>query len=390
MTTNQRGILTLIRSALTGEKLPLPQDFSLEEADKLIRSQTLLPLCYQGAYLCGQDPKSEIMQSWQKDYFRYLIRSQRQLTAVNKITQAFDAAGIDYLPLKGCVMKPLYPQPELRVMGDADILIRLEQYDRIKPIMTRLGFVPVKESSYDLVWQNDSLYLELHKSVMSPAEKDLFRYFGDGWQLARQERGGHWQFSPEDTFAYIFTHMAKHFRFCGIGARQVVDLWVYRRAHPEMEEEKILETMERMHLGDFYRNILRLLSVWFADAPTDDVTDFITEYIFSSGNFGSTENKMRSEAVIRENGGESRSRASSLKNLLFPRLYIMQLSYNVLYRAPWLLPVMWVYRWFDVLLHRRRNILRRFRTAGSMTQDTVDSHRRMLNYMGLEYHYEEE
>ena len=31
--------------------------------------------------------------------------------------------------------KKLYPKPELRVMGDADILIREEQYDKIKPVM---------------------------------------------------------------------------------------------------------------------------------------------------------------------------------------------------------------------------------------------------------------
>ena len=38
-------------------------------------------------------------------------------------------------------MKALYPAPELRVMGDADVLIRLEQYEKIVPLMEKMGFV---------------------------------------------------------------------------------------------------------------------------------------------------------------------------------------------------------------------------------------------------------
>ena len=36
--------------------------------------------------------------------------------------------GIDYLPLKGYNLKKLYPKPELRTMGDADVLIRLADF----------------------------------------------------------------------------------------------------------------------------------------------------------------------------------------------------------------------------------------------------------------------
>lgn len=39
---------------------------------------------------------------------------------------AFDAGGIDYMPLKGSILKDLYPRHEMRMMGDADILIRME------------------------------------------------------------------------------------------------------------------------------------------------------------------------------------------------------------------------------------------------------------------------
>lgn len=168
MNTTHLGLVALLRSAITGEKLSLPDGFSLEEADSIISGQGLVPLAYVGAKNCGISLKTELMQRYKMQYGRIMLQSERQMEAVKKLLAAFEEHGIDYLPLKGCVMKPLYPQPEMRMMGDADILIRLEQYDRIKPVMQMLKYEYVKESSYDIPWKNDALYVELHKCLIPP------------------------------------------------------------------------------------------------------------------------------------------------------------------------------------------------------------------------------
>ena len=48
---------------------------------------------------------------------------------------ALDEKGIHYMPVKGAVMKHIYPAHELRAMGDADILIHAEHIRRIKQKM---------------------------------------------------------------------------------------------------------------------------------------------------------------------------------------------------------------------------------------------------------------
>ena len=68
--------------------------------------------------------------------------------------------------LKGCNLKRLYPQPELRLMADADILIRMEQYDQIKSVMQSLGFACERESDHEFIWRTKGLYLELHKRLL--------------------------------------------------------------------------------------------------------------------------------------------------------------------------------------------------------------------------------
>ena len=90
MTITQRGVLALLKSAVTGEKLLLPDGFRMEDADEIIQKQSLLPLAYQGAYHCGISPKTDLMQRYRKQYCKVLIHSERQMGAIRQLYQAFE------------------------------------------------------------------------------------------------------------------------------------------------------------------------------------------------------------------------------------------------------------------------------------------------------------
>ncbi len=55
MKQDQRGVLLLVKSALTGEKLPLPADFDLTAAFALAKKHGITTLLYYGAHTCGGD-----------------------------------------------------------------------------------------------------------------------------------------------------------------------------------------------------------------------------------------------------------------------------------------------------------------------------------------------
>lgn len=390
MTTTQQGVITLIRSALTGETLSLPEDFSWEEADEIIRSQSLLPLAFQGAYRCGVPMDTDRMKAYRTQYFGYLARSEKQMQAVRQIFRAFEENGIDYLPLKGTILKELYPQPEMRPMGDADILIRMEQYDRIAQVMGSLGYVEKSRSKYDTHWLGHNLFVELHWRLFSSEEEDFVRHFGDSWSRAEESVGHRFHFSAEDTYAYVFFHMTKHFRTWGIGIRQILDLYVFHQKHPEMDESKVEKIMADINLLRFYRNIRKLHAVWIEGDSTDPVSDDITEYVFNSGNFGTLENVMYAkEAKANSTGKVKKSGYRSLFYAVFPTMSDLQLSYNILYKYPFLYPVFWVVRCVDILRHRPGNIRKKLGIIRNMTNEKVTAHQRALNYMGLDFHYED-
>jgi len=244
----QQGVITLLKSAVTGEKLDLPRGFDLAQAYPRIRAHHMTTLVYTGAVNCGIDRRLPVMQQLFQGYCRALQVCECQMHALNRVFAAFDAEGIDYLPMKGSMMRALYPRPELRMMGDADVLIRLEQYERIVPILQKLGFVEGPEGEHHYAWKSDALCLELHKTLFQLHILERFEYFRDAWPYAHAQIGTRYAMDEENTFAYLFTHFSKHYSGAGIGCRHVVDLWVYLRSHPHMDEAKLDEVLDPYHL----------------------------------------------------------------------------------------------------------------------------------------------
>lgn len=389
MTDTQRGIILLLKSAITGESYSLPGDFSLEKAAPAARKHHIVPLVYTGAVSCGISSKDPIMQGLFRDYLRILMRSEAQMREIARITAAFDENSIDYLPLKGCNMKPLYPKPELRVMGDADILIRMEQYDRVRPIMEGLGFTEKDESDHELVWDSAALHLELHKRIIPTYDKDFYSFFGDGWKLARQKDGTRHAMEPEDEYLFLFTHFCKHYRYGGIGCRHVLDLWIWRRAHPEMDEGRIRDALGEMQLLTFHDNITAMISHWFEDGAGGDMTEYLAEFILSCGSWGSADRMLQSIALreARNHGTLRSNRAKNILRMLFPPVSVVSLRFPIVRRLPWLLPVFWPVRWITALLFRRDNIRRERKFQQTVSPEQVRAREAALRYVGLDFRF---
>ena len=218
MNTTYQIIKMLLRSGITGEKLELPVDVIPEDVCKILCRQSVAALAYQGAVNCGI-AQQEMMQKLFAYYCKMMLRSERQMMALETIFEAFERNGIPFMPLKGCNMKKIYPKPELRAMGDADILIHPEDHERIYQLMTELGFEYGKENDHVFTWRSQHLHVELHKSLVPITDEDYFNYYGTGWQLGIKGEGSRYNLSVEDAYIFMFTHFARHYRGGGIGCR---------------------------------------------------------------------------------------------------------------------------------------------------------------------------
>lgn len=383
-----RGILNLIRSAVTGRAHPLPSDFQLSEAEDLIIKHQVIGLAYEGAVLCGIPKSDPIMVKLFQLYYQIIFRSNTQMAALQKLYAAFEEKGIDYLPVKGSVLKKLYPQPAMRSMGDADVLIRREQMDLIHPVMESLGYTEGKGDTHEWVWNSKQLHLELHTALVPDILPVEQQFFEDVWQRAVHVKGHCYALSCEEDYTFLFFHYVKHYRNGGIGLRQLLDLWIWQQKYPRIDNSQVEKNLDQMHLIPFYQNTLKMLSLWFDDAQPDEKSLFMSDYIFSSGSWGTKETHLTSSALRKahETGSIRKGMGKTVSNILFPSVEYMLPQYPVLKKAPWLLPVFWVVRGFRTLLFRRQYIQRQWDDLQTASPEKIETFQQALVYVDLDYY----
>lgn len=385
MNAAQQGVITLLKSSITGEKLELPEGFSLgsEEVKTIIKRHHVMTLVYEGALNCGIPMDDPMMKALFRSYCRLLIGSEGQMAEAQKVFDVFEAYGIDYLPTKGCNMKAMYPKPELRLMGDADISIRVDQRGKIKEALESIGFVMEMDTADADVWNGEKLHLELHKHMRSFYNE---AYYDDVFERAKCVKGHRYVFSTEDAFIHIFNHMARHYRGGGIGLRHMVDLYVYRRNFPQMDEAYICQEMRVLKLEAFYKNVCRMLDAWFYDGELDEVTEFLSQMIFSNGSWGSRGSHALASEVTRANasGIVSNTRVKNIIRTLFPPVSHMRIHYPILDKVPFLLPVTWVMRGFTVILFRRKNFKIKMVEWKAVDDANVRNSQNHFKFVGLD------
>ncbi len=330
---NQQTVLSLIRAALDGIPAELPVDFQPDELLNFAKSQQIEALLIAGL----RQSNIAIDKPTRNKLLAAAMTSTKQLTLANQLFDSFSTHKIDHMPLKGCVMKPLYPNDALRSMGDIDVLIRTEQYDRIRPLMLAEGFTEGVVSDHEYVWDKNGIHVELHKRLIPSYNKDYFAYYGDGWQLAKPTDVPYrYEMSHEDTFIYIFTHYAKHYRDAGAGIRQVLDLYVYRKAYQDMDEKYIQQTLTQLQLERFYTNTMLMLDVWFGSAEHTEASQLISDRLFASGVFGTHENSLKSTMLkqVNEQGSLGKAKAHNWLNRIFLPLDKMKGMYPILEKCP--------------------------------------------------------
>lgn len=384
MNSLEKGVLTLIKSALTGKQFALPDNFDAQAAVKIAKAHQISTLVCFGAKTC-KFADELAMDRLLVDAYQFTIVSEVQTELVEKLTALFKKENIDYMLLKGASIKSIYPSPEMRAMSDIDILIRPEQYDKISKAMCLLGFKEVTQSDHELIWKKQKLTVELHKRLIPSYNKDFYAYFGDGWALAQKQQASCYKMSAEDEFVFVFTHLAKHYRDAGIGLKHFVDVFLLLE-NTDLNKEYVLDALKKLKLDEFYINVIKTLNAWFNGGQEDEITTLITKTVFSGGAYGKGENHILSEAVKKD---KREFRIKKLFSLAFLSLDKMQKRYLCLNRFPILLPVFWVVRWVQILLFKRKNFNRQMQQIKNATNQKINEYQLNLNTVGLNFNFKE-
>ena len=106
-------------------------------------------------------------------YKRNIYRDAKRGILIDLLLGDFESDGVDCMPLKGYVLKDMYPSVEMRDMCDVDILIHTKDFEKADNIMKLNGFKFEKESPHEYIYtSNDKITIELHKSLAEEAMND--------------------------------------------------------------------------------------------------------------------------------------------------------------------------------------------------------------------------
>lgn len=126
----ERAYLIQLLTAVLHECEPPqpPENLKWEKLYKLSVRHSVSNMACCGIIRLSQEqqPSSVIMKSFQTDYKKSIAREAIQHITLEQILQAFEEHQIACLPLKGILVKYLYPRPDMRTMADLDILFQDE------------------------------------------------------------------------------------------------------------------------------------------------------------------------------------------------------------------------------------------------------------------------
>lgn len=386
MNEQNLGMITLLRSALNGERLALPEGFDWDKAMETIGTHHLTGLAMQGASLCGVPRTHPAVVKLTAAFCKGLQASRSQMKKLQEICALFDANGIDYMPVKGAIIKTLYPKAEYRVMGDADVLIRREQYPQIRQLLAAQQMQEDTESDYELTWVCPSLELELHTGLMPEYLGSHSEYYRDSWRFAQKNKTGNgYHLSPEDHFVYLLVHFAKHYLTSTICAKDICDFYVWRRAYPHMDEAYMRQELKKLHLDKFYDSILDLIGNWFEGKPATEATEMMTSSAFWGG-VSQEHNEAAAKGTMKRYSNEGdalwKQKLKWFFRALFPAYHRMTYHYPVLKKVPILLPLFWVIHWF-VALFKDRDRVKRGLVVMKLNEDGLTKYQEHLAAIGL-------
>ncbi len=351
MNYNDKYIVELARASIFNSDPALPIK-SLDWDYIFIKSseQNITGLLYASVNMLDEKykPNIEMMQNWQKIMLATFGEMNSRYNEFLRINKLMGENGITFIGLKGCILRNLYPVPELRTMGDLDILIPPESLKNTEKIFKENGYT-VKKDAFGIVCKSNRAYWE----IFTTTEEEMRVSFSK-WDALFFENilftNNICSLEPTYFLIHLLVHTGKHCLREGSGIRNLCDIALFIKKHKEHIDFKTVEAAcKEQRIFNIYTYIINAIDQWF-DIDISNITvqykntERFVEYMLLNGVFGKQGNTMVSQAAKHEDDS-----IGGIRKILFPTVKMLDYRYKYLKKCPFLLPVAWVQRIFSAI-----------------------------------------
>ena len=331
----------------------------------------------------------------------------KELTKINNISigkaAMFDAEyslikdklnenNIRFLPLKGLIIKNLYPVIDMRSMADMDIFFDAHYAKEVKKIMCDLGYIVkmYNQGNHDVYLKEPFLNVEMHRMLMAESYSMSMYYKelvnNNIFSKLIKQQGHEYHFSNEDYYIFMIAHAAKHFSNGGMGIRNVIDLYIFLKKYQNsLNFSYIREELEKLNVLKFNDNFVELSEYWFnnrKDLNIKLMEDF-SDYIIDSGTYGNQNN-----VIIHQLIGEKEYKSIKMRRFayimhrLFPDVKTMKAIFPVLKKCILLLPIMYIIRIFKALCNKKK-VKSELNSTKKIDENKTKKHKKFHDDIGV-------
>ena len=293
MDSTAKHLTELIRYEICGD-VPEIGNFSDEELKNIF----LLSKKHDLAHMAGDALlklnccNSEIKKKFQKEIITAVYRFEKLEITLADIRSSLD---VPFIPLKGAVLRQLYPEKWLRTSCDVDILVKKQDHEKaVEFLREKLNCEQTHRTSHDVSLSTpNGTHIEIHHTLIEP---DIVSdsVLENVWEYAKQKNGFEYELDDEMFYCYHIAHMAKHFMNAGCGIRPFIDLFILRH-RKEYDAEKRRELIRLAGLEKFAFTAEKLSDIWFLGDEYDELTLCAEKYLLAGGVYGNTKNSIASK-----------------------------------------------------------------------------------------------
>ena len=339
----QQQLITIIKSIVCG--VPLPIGFSLEDPEEIYRLAKEHDVAHfvgyatEKGYVTLRDEK--IRKAFQQKYYQVVWRITVIEDDIEKIKRTFEDSSIDFIPLKGAVLRGIYPEAWMRTSSDIDVLVHSETIKIAEHVLKeKLNYeITSNGAHHDHVTAPSGFHVDLH-FVLTERDGKAKPYLDDVWSRCFLSHGKHHEYVMEDEMFYLFHmfHAATHFQLGGCGIRILLDTWLLNHKI-NFSKEKRKNILQASGLLQFAETIERISESWFSGAKVTGDED-IEDYILNGGLYGGKQRVAAAQA-------QHKNRLLYLVRRAFPPAKTMKVvGYQIVEKWKILLPFCWIHRLF--------------------------------------------
>lgn len=252
---------------------------------------------------------------------------------------------INYLPLKGIVIKDYYFDKHSREFADNDILFDDDKSDLVKKFFTNRNYEveSYKKGNHDVYLKKPFYNFEMHRALFAQNEDNAkyVAYYEGILDRAPIKEGYEHYLSNEDFYIYFTAHTYKHYRQSGCGIRTLIDYYLFLKNN-NCDFDYINKELTKLDLLDFSNDIKSLSFKLFDNKPLNEKEEEMFLYIASSGTYGTLEHSVAK-------GVKEKGKFRYFMNRVFPPYSFYKTAYPWAYKCPILIPFAWLGRFFRIL-----------------------------------------